>query len=183
MPAQPLLGEIGFIGGVFAPKGSMACEGQLIPISQNQALYSLIGTSYGGNGVTNFALPDLRGASPIGAYQASTRTLPPNRNQYGLGQQGGMEQIHLNSSHLPSHNHTFSVSSGTSNSNIPDNRKLSQTASRYDTYAYTESVNANKTLNNNAVGYSGGGSPLPLLSPYLCVNIVIWSTGDYPQRP
>ena len=98
--ADPFIGQIVMFAGNFAPRGWALCDGQLLPIAQNQALFSILGATYGGDGGTSFALPDLRGRVPLHAGQG------PGLNDYNLGQQGGVEQVTLNTSNLPAHSYT-----------------------------------------------------------------------------
>src|ERR1700726_881868 len=110
--AQPYVGEIRIFAGNFAPSGWMFCEGQLLPISEYETLFNLIGTTYGGDGQTTFALPDLRGRVPISMGQA------PNTSNYTIGQNGGTESITLSNAQMPQHSH-FANKTGVGSNNVP----------------------------------------------------------------
>jgi microcystin-dependent protein len=151
--------------GNFAPVGTEFCNGQLMPISSNQALFSLIGTTYGGNGSTTFALPDMRGRVPMHSGQG------PGLANHLLGEKGGEEKVSLSINQIPPHVHT-TVGSGAA-STYGSGKVLSDSAS-----IYTDAP-ATKTLGAPA----GGGQQNSNLPPYLCVNFVICTEGIYPMRP
>jgi microcystin-dependent protein len=151
--------------GNFAPVGTLFCDGQLMPISSNTALFSLIGTTYGGNGSTTFALPDMRGRVPMHPGQGSGLT---NRL---LGEKGGEEKVSLNASQMPAHVHAV-VGSGAA-STYESGKVLSNSASIYTDVPPTWAL-GNPT---------GGGQQHSNLQPYLCVNFVICTQGIYPSRP
>lgn len=167
--ADPFLGEIMLVAFDFAPRGWAQCNGQLLPINQNAALFSLLGTQYGGNGTTTFALPDLRGRAP--AHVGSSLFLTP-------GSRVGAETVTLFATQLPSHAHTLPVSSQpataatlTAGSFLADNNSgLAQ-------YATTP----NATL-NTSTAIAGGSQPHPNMQPYLVLNYVIALGGIYPSR-
>jgi microcystin-dependent protein len=176
-PATAQVGETPFIGEIllvpynFAPKGWAFCNGQLLPISQNTALFSLLGTTYGGNGITTFALPDLQGRSPIGAGQG------PFLGDYFLGQSGGVEQVTLTVSQIPAHTHQVQASGNLGNAVNPN-----LWAAQSSLLFYSDSAGTPMAL--GAVGPAGGAQPHNNLSPYLTLNYIIATTyGIYPPRP
>jgi microcystin-dependent protein len=152
------------------------CQGQILPISQNTALFALIGTYYGGNGTTNFALPDLRGRVPL-AYGTS------NTGQtYDLGQVGGEEQVTLLSSQMPVHTHTFSGTSATGPRGAPaDGCTLGASSKPANFYAADSS--AQTAINPGTVSpYAGGNLPHSNLQPYVAINWCIALSGIFPSR-
>jgi len=150
----------------FPPKGWAFCNGQLLPISQNQALFSLLGTTYGGNGVTTFALPDLQGRTPL-----------HTGNGVALGQRSGEESHTLIVSEIPAHTHVPVGSSNTADQASPVGNYWA-TPGTYTAYANP----ANEAMAPQAVGAAGGSQPHPNLSPYLTLNIVIALQGIFPSR-
>jgi microcystin-dependent protein len=170
---DPFLGEIRMFAGNFAPVGWAFCNGQVLPISQNTALFSLLGTTYGGNGTTTFALPNLQGRVAI--HQGQGTGLSP----YALGQTGGAENVALTTAQMPSHSHTTSTSSGAPaaqarpSSNIPG---FSQSANIYSNGA------GDSSFNNSFIQPSGGGQPHENVQPYCAVSFIISLQGIYPPR-
>src|SRR3954447_11939499 len=169
---DPFLGEIRLFPYTFAPQGWALCNGQIMSISQNTALFSLIGTIYGGNGQTTFALPDLRGRVAVSSGQG------PGLSTYDVGQTGGLESVLLAESQMPSHNHEMAVNGATSGSEKPNNRYLGR-ASNGTAYAGTSN---GRTLNPNAVARSGGGQPHENRPPHLTLNYCIALEGIFPAR-
>lgn len=171
--ADPYVGEIMMFAGNFAPFGWAYCDGSLIPISSNTALFSLIGTYYGGNGVSNFALPDFRGRVPVG-YGSG-----PGLSSYEFGQSGGEEKHTLQTDEMPSHNHAAyaDVSNGTSPS--PSNNLPAVNNEGIEHYGSTQ----NGAMNANAIGATGGSQPHNNIQPYLSVSFCIATSGTYPSRP
>jgi microcystin-dependent protein len=178
----PFLGGIFLVGFNFAPQGYSMCNGQLLSISQNTALFSLLGTFYGGNGQNTFALPDLQGRVPI--HQGSGAGL----SSYVMGQLGGAENITLTSGQMPQHNHLLNVNSNGSNTLSPDGAYFSggvftgsgPNASPLKFYTTTAPNGAK--LNSGTVATTGGGQPHPNIQPYLVVNFVIAMQGVFPSR-
>ncbi len=164
--AQPYVGEIRMFAGNFAPVGWMFCEGQLLPISENETLFQLIGTTYGGDGESTFALPDLRGRIPI--HQG---------NGFILAETGGAEEITLTVNQIPAHSHPLLGSGGTASDFNPPNNLLA-TLTSIDGY-----VNAvpNVTLSPQAIGPVGGSQPHTNFQPYLCVDFIISLFGIFPS--
>ncbi len=175
--SEPFIGQIMMFAGNFAPKGWMFCEGQLLSIAQNSALFSILGTTYGGNGQTTFALPDLRGRVPIQPGQG------PGLSPYTLGQMGGVENVTLLSTQIPAHNHVLGAHGGPGDSASPEGAvpamtvdpNTQQTLSSFSTTVTT-------TMAPASVGLTGGSQPHTNIEPYLCINFIIATEGIYPSR-
>lgn len=169
--SEPFVGEIRMFAGNFAPRGWAFCDGQLLAVSQNDALFSLLGTIYGGDGRTTFGLPDLRGRLPI--HAGSGPGLSPRR----LGGKGGAEKVTLTVNQLPSHRHNLKAST-----NIPSDRNANggvtgQTLS--DTYINDSPLT---NMNSSAVSKVGGSRSHTNLMPFLCIHFIIALVGIYPSR-
>ncbi len=171
--ADPFLGEIRIFGFNFPPKGWAFCEGQLLPISQYQALFSLLGTFYGGNGVNTFALPNLQSRVPIGIGQG------PGLSPYVIGDTGGVEAVTLTTGELPSHNHLASGNSGKGDSLVPTNCVWSADAGGSAPYS---SATPDGYLSPNAIGLTGGNQPHENRPPFLALNFSIAMAGIFPSR-
>ena len=181
---EPFIGMIVMFGGNFAPRGWALCDGSLLSISQNSALFSILGTTYGGDGRTTFALPDLRGR--LAMHAGSGPGLTPR----SLGQKGGVENVTLTTNNLPSHTHTASAVS-TANS---FNAAGASTAAQGNFWAdsaegdaiYNAATNANMNAGavttNVTVDPTGAGAGIGIVSPFQCVNFIIALTGTYPSR-
>jgi microcystin-dependent protein len=167
--SEPFIGELRLFPYNFAPRGWAFCNGQLIAISQNTALFSLLGTTYGGNGQTTFALPDLRGRVPVSAGQG------PGLSSYSLGQTGGTETVTLLQTQMPAHNHQVAVSNGGATASRPAGNYLAAGGS------YTTPSDGN-TLAPTAVTPSGGNQPHENTQPYLTLNWCIALEGIFPSR-
>ncbi|MGZ4280852.1 MAG: phage tail protein [Gaiellaceae bacterium] len=165
--AEPFLGMIIIFGGNFAPKGWAFCNGQLLPINQNTALFSLLGTTYGGNGTTTFALPDLRGRVPLHFGQG------PGLSNYVEGQVGGVENVTLLTSQMPAHTHVQPATAGDETTNRPNEA----IPARGGVYASTPDGS-----NLAATSSAGGGQPHVNLQPYLALNYIIALQGIFPSR-
>jgi microcystin-dependent protein len=165
---EPFIAEIRIVAFNFAPKGWAFCNGQVLPINQNQALFSLLGTTYGGNGTTTFALPDLQGRVPLHT---------DIRGTFPLGQRAGQESHTLISSEMPAHTHTAVASSNTADQTSPANNYWAVSQS-YTVYAGSP----NEQMASQAVGPAGGSQPYSNLSPYLVLNFCIALVGIYPSR-
>ncbi|MCB0657138.1 MAG: phage tail protein [Saprospiraceae bacterium] len=165
--AQPYVGEIRMFAGNFAPAGWMFCEGQLLPISENETLFNLIGTTYGGDGQSTFGLPDLRGRIPL--HQG---------NGYILAETGGAETVTLTVNQIPSHNHTWGVTTANASSRNPQNSRY---ASLLNADLYDDSgINLNP-MQNNLVAATGGSQPHENRMPFLCINFIISLFGIFPS--
>lgn len=167
------IGEIRMFAGTFAPVGWAFCDGQLLPISQHDALFNLIGITYGGDGQTTFALPDLRGRIPVG--QGSLF----GQHDFLVGETGGAEEVTLTTSQIPSHHHPWTVvgdRSGTSA--VPAGARPAQSTS-VTPYLQESPINA---LAADAATPTGGSQPHSNLQPYLCVHFIISLDGEYPSQ-
>jgi microcystin-dependent protein len=164
--AQPYVGEIRMFAGNFAPAGWMFCEGQLLPISENETLFQLIGTTYGGDGQSTFALPDLRGRIPI--HQG---------NGFILAENGGVEEVTLTVQQIPAHAHPLLVNSGQGSANSTQNNVLAASPT-LDLYREAQPTVA---LFSGAVGPTGGSQPHTNFQPYLCVDFIISLFGIFPS--
>jgi microcystin-dependent protein len=169
---DPLLGQISMFAGNFAPRGWALCDGRLLLISQYTQLYSVLGTTYGGDGRTTFALPDLRGRAPIHEGQG------PGLSDKRLGQRGGAEQVILQVSNLPSHTHSLNASTATGTSNVPTGNVHADTSVFDKEYATT----ANTAMSGTAIGNTGGNIPVSIVQPYLTITYIIALQGTFPSR-
>lgn len=167
--ATPFIAEIRMFGFNFPPRGWATCDGQLLAIAQNQALFSLLGTTFGGNGVTTFALPNLKGRLPYHWGQGI------GLSSYTLGQSGGEENHTLTLSEIPTHNHQIPASNADSNVGAATNDFFAQNKGSY-------SSTANTTMAANAIASAGGNQPHNNMAPYLVVNFSIALTGVFPSR-
>jgi microcystin-dependent protein len=165
--AQPYVGEIRMFAGNFAPAGWMFCEGQLLPISEFETLFNLIGTTYGGDGQSTFALPDLRGRLPI--HQG---------NGFILAETGGVETVTLTVNQIPAHNHAMLASSNNASVAIPTGAVLAQTP----TYTPYISGAAPNTAMATSIGPDGGSQPHGNFQPYLCIDFIISLFGIFPSQ-
>ena len=165
--SQPFIGQIMMFGFNFAPRGWAQCNGQLLAIQQNAALFSILGTTYGGNGTTNFQLPNLQGRTPLHFGQG------PGLSQRTLGQVGGAEAHALITAELPSHSHTVAASTATPTASSPAGNFWAQ--GRY-------SATGNAPMNAADVSNVGGGQGHENRSPYLTVNFCIALSGIFPSR-
>lgn len=184
MSTEPFIGEIKIFGFYFAPKGYATCQGQILSIAQNTALFSLLGTTYGGNGQTTFALPDLQGRMPIGQGQGPG--LPP----YQMGQVAGTNSVTILTSNMPAHVHTLNtvkaniaVNTAVADSNTPESAYL---AANNTTALYSEGPEAGKFLAAASItgtsDITGSGLPIDITNPYLTINYSIALQGIFPSR-
>ena len=165
--STPYISEIKIFSFNYAPKGWAQCNGQLLPINQNQALFSLLGTTYGGNGQTTFALPDLRGRTPIHMG-----------NSFSEGQVGGQEFHILTSTEMPAHNHQVVVSTNNADMESPAGNLLAKGGSDA---LFTASQNGTQ-MSANFIANAGGSQPHSNMQPYLTLNICIALQGIFPSR-
>lgn len=172
--SEPFIGQITLFAGNFAPRGWMFCQGQILAIAQNTALFSILGTTYGGNGTTTFALPDLRGRAPI--QQGQGPGLPP----YQLGQMGGEPAVTLIITQMPAHNHALMVDPNSGDQTTPQGHVLGAEAS--GATAFYSASNPSAMMNPAAIGLTGGNQPHDNMSPYLAINYIIAVEGIYPSR-
>lgn len=165
--AQPYVGELRIFAGNFAPVGWMLCEGQLLPISENETLFALIGTTYGGDGQSTFALPDLRGRLPI--HQGNGRV---------IAETGGAEEVTLTIQQIPSHSHPMIGASGNGSQANPQNNVL---ASSTLVKLYSGEA-ADTAMAATSITAIGGNLPHTNFQPYLCVNYIISLFGIFPSQ-
>lgn len=169
--SDPFLGEIVMFAGNFAPRSWSLCNGQLLPISQNQALFSILGTTYGGDGETTFGLPELRGRVPMHPGNG------PGLANRQLGQKGGQQTTTLTTAHLPAHNHLMRGNSGQPDESNPQGGfPANSGATGEDLYASGTNVNMGATTN------TGSGVPFSNEMPFQCVNFIIAIQGIFPSR-
>jgi microcystin-dependent protein len=172
---EPFIGQIMQVGFSFAPQGWANCDGQLISISQNSALFSLLGTTYGGNGTVTFALPDLRGRSMVHTGQG------PGLPAVQIGEAGGVAQLTLTAANLPPHNHTLAANGGPANSDTPVNAYPA--VAQGGTEEWSTTPGNNQFMSAGMVGSTGGGVPVSTRSPYLGILHIIALQGVFPSRP
>ncbi|WP_443937127.1 phage tail protein [Pedobacter sp. MW01-1-1] len=194
---EPFLGMISLFGFTFNPRGWATCSGQLLAISQNTALFSLLGTTYGGNGQNTFALPDLRGRAAIGVGQG------PGLSTYTWGQVGGVENTTLTINHMPAHNHAAVIQSSTaptfsdasvgnastaSGNRLANSPKIGSGPNAQTLNTYTTATAAPVSLNQTGggstgtIGITGGSQPFSIMQPYLALNYCIAMEGIFPSR-
>lgn len=166
---NPTLGEIRMFAGNFAPAGWAFCDGSLLSIAQNEPLFTLIGTTYGGDGQQTFGIPDLRGRMPVGSSSTTV-----------VGQLSGSENVTLTQNQLPNHNHSVNAvkATGTQNSatgNLPADTKL------WDK-GYSNAATSNTAMSGSMIGTTGYSQPVNLLKPYLAINFIIALEGVYPTQ-
>ncbi|HEX8634973.1 MAG TPA: tail fiber protein [Pyrinomonadaceae bacterium] len=164
--AQPYVGEIRMFAGNFAPAGWLFCEGQLLPISENETLFQLIGTTYGGDGESTFALPDLRGRLPI--HQG---------NGFILAETGGAEEITLTVNQIPAHTHPLLCSSGSASAQDPTNALPAVSTAQ----AYFNNVLNPTNMSAQSIAPVGGSQPHTNMQPYLCIDFIISLFGLFPS--
>jgi microcystin-dependent protein len=177
--SEPFLGEIRVFAFNFNPRNWAFCNGALIPISQNTALFSILGTSFGGNGTTNFGLPDLRGRAAIGAGNG------PGLTPQSVGQTGGNSTVTLTTTQIPAHNHVLNAATLTPPN--PAQNVASPTSSAVlglsaPNNIYIDPVAPNTTLTSASISPTGGGQPHENMQPYLAVNFCIATQGIFPSR-
>jgi len=170
--SQPFIGEIRMFGGNFAPAGWAFCDGQLIPISENDALFTLIGTTYGGDGQETFALPNLQSRLPIHAGKG------PSGITYQLAEMAGTEQETLTVQQIPSHTHAFLGSTTAATLTSPKDSVVATSAQ----VAYLTIATASVAMNANAITPAGGSQPHENCQPFLCINFIISLFGIFPRQ-
>jgi microcystin-dependent protein len=174
--SNPFLAEIRIFTGNFAPKGWAQCDGQLMPISQNTALFSLLGTTYGGDGKSTFALPNMQGNAPMQPGQG------PGLSLRDLGEVGGEDNVTLLQTEMPSHSHGVQGSTGGNASNNPVGNAWAGGQKGFGNVYAPTGGNANVQMNPFAVSIAGGGLPHNNLMPFLCLNFIIALQGVFPAR-
>jgi microcystin-dependent protein len=184
MSTEPFIGEIKIFGFNFPPRGYMACSGQLLSISQNTALFSLLGTTYGGNGVQTFGLPNLQGRMPIGQGQGAG--LP----SYVMGQVSGSTSVSILTSNMPAHVHTLGAavvklqaSTGNADETSPaGNVPANTTAASYSGNGATPNTFTGGATVSGTTDIAGSGLPIAIMNPYLVINYSIATQGIFPSR-
>lgn len=172
--SSPFVAEIRMFAGNFAPKGWASCDGQLLPLSQNTALFSLLGTYYGGDGKTNFALPNLQGSAAVQQGQG------PGLSLYDLGQTGGSQTVTLLNSEMPMHNHSLGGQDVAGDQFIPTaTLEFADTPELKNIYKVAPGTG---NMNPQTISIIGGSLPHNNMQPYLCVFFMIALQGIYPPR-
>jgi len=171
---EPFLGMIALFGFDFPPRGWAACWGQIIPLQQNTALFALLGTNYGGNGVSTFGLPDLRGRAAIGSEQA------PGLTAYAIGEKTGVETTTLFQTQLPAHTHTISGTTDAGDTSSPEGAYPANTGVMDK--EYRAATNNKVVMNSAIVSFTGSGTPISVMQPYLAMNFCIALQGVFPVR-
>jgi len=170
--AQPFVGEIRMFAGNFEPAGWMFCEGQTLPISENEVLFQLIGTTYGGDGQNTFNLPNLASRVPI--HQGTG----PQGTTFQLAEAAGVESVTLTTQQIPTHNHVLLGSSFPANAGNPTNNVFGTSAQ----VAYMIEADPEVSFNTNAVTPVGGSQPHENCQPFLCINFIISLFGVFPSQ-
>ena len=171
--ADPFVAEIRIFGFNFAPQGWARCDGQILPISQNTALFSLLGTTYGGNGTSNFALPDLQGRAPMHPGQG------PGLSLHDLGESGGTETVTLLASEIPAHTHAVNASAGPASLQSPGPDRV---LGRANNVVYRDTADNPVPLHAQSLAPAGGDQPHNNLQPYLTLYFNIALQGVFPPR-
>lgn len=177
MATSPFIGEIFIVGFNFAPRGFSLCNGQLISIAQNTALFSILGTTYGGNGQTTFGLPDLRGRASLGMGTG------PGLSNYQLGQNGGTENVTLTIQQMATHSHGVNSNNGDGALNTPVNNYFAGPGADRDLVLYNAATTgATPAMNAQATALTGSSTPHNNMQPYQVVNFCIAMQGIFPSR-
>lgn len=171
--SNPYIGEIRMFGGSFAPAGWAFCSGQLMPISENDALFTLIGTTFGGDGQETFGLPDLQGRIPVHAGTAATGTT------YQLGEKSGSETVTLTTNQIPIHNHVPLCNTNAGTSPNPTNAIWSAPGTGDQLYSAPQSA---LTMKAGSIGNTGGSQPHENMSPFLVVSFILSLFGIFPHQ-
>lgn len=171
--SDPFVGEIRMFGGNFPPAGWMFCDGNLLPISENETLFQLIGTTYGGDGQETFALPNLQSRVPMHAGTG------PDGATYVLGEQAGVESVTLTVNQIPTHTHPLLGSNTPAGTQIPGGNVAAQGAGGAQIYT---SANSPIQISPQSVAPAGGSQPHENLQPYLCINFIISLFGIFPRQ-
>jgi|ERR1044072_5805785 microcystin-dependent protein len=174
--SEPFLGMIIIVPYNFAPRGWAFCNGQILPIAQNTALFSLLGTTFGGNGQTTFALPDLRGRVPNSSGQG------PGLSSYDLGQVGGVESETMTINQMPAHNHMAACLQGDATSPRPANGFLATLNVPSDANSLLYATTSDSLMAPTMITNTGGSQPFSTLQPYLTLNFCIALEGIFPSR-
>jgi len=171
---EPYIGAIVMFGGNFAPSGWALCNGQLLAIAQNAALFSILGTTFGGDGIKTFGLPNLQGRVPIHPGTGA------GLSTYVLGEIGGAQQVTLNTTNLPPHNHPVNASSAAAGRSTSPANQVPAVPASAEVYGAPSSPPA--IMNQSMIGSTGSGIPVSIVQPYQCVNFIIALVGLFPSR-
>jgi microcystin-dependent protein len=171
---EPFLGEIRFVGFNFAPAGWAQCDGQLLPLNENIALFSLLGTNFGGDGISTFGLPDMQGRVPVGTGQGAGLT---NRN---LGEKSGQESVALTIAQMPKHQHYLRAASTSADSKAPAGNALATSPSAG---IYSTQDPSTTKLNTASIAATGSSAPHENMQPFLGMTCIIATSGIFPARP
>lgn len=171
--SDPYVGEIRMFAGSYAPQGWELCQGQLLSIEENEVLFYVLGTTYGGDGQTNFALPDLRGRVPVHAGAA------PGLTQRVPGESGGVERVTLTQQQMPAHTHALSASGNAADATRDASNGVPAVVAGTNIYGPVTTPGAMKA---NVISAAGGGLPHDNMAPYLCVNFIISLYGVFPPQ-
>jgi microcystin-dependent protein len=171
--SNPFIGEIRMFGGTFAPAGWAMCQGQLMAISQNDALFTLIGTTYGGDGQETFGIPDLQGRAPVHMGQG-----PGISQNYQIGEKAGVESVTLTTNQIPIHNHAVVTSTALANSADPTNQIYAQST---QILVYTQDV-ATKFFAPTSMQPAGGSQPHDNMQPFLAITFILSLFGVFPSQ-
>ena len=178
--SEPFLGQISIYGFNFAPRGWAFCNGQILPIAQNTALFSLLGTTYGGNGQTTFALPNLQSRMPLQFGQG------PGLSSYALGQAAGTESVTITINEMPSHAHAYTIpafAGAEGNASTPAaNALLGDVQTPAATKIYRTGVQPDTQMTGGNTSILGGNQPTEIMNPYLALNFCIALEGIFPSR-
>lgn len=175
---EPIVGQIILFGGNFAPRGWAFCDGQTLDIAENQALFAILGTTYGGDGRTTFCLPDMRGRVPMHAGDG------PNLTPRDIGQKLGAETVALTATQLPEHRHEILVSDVAADTDEPSNASLgaAKTYVNASEGTHRQKSEPKTALNSKTIGLTGGSAPHENMQPTLCMNYIIAVQGAFPAR-
>ena len=173
--SSPYVGEIRMFAGNFAPVGWMLCQGQLMPISENDTLFNLIGTTYGGDGQSTFALPDLQGRVPV--HQGTFAG-----NSFTIGEKTGVESVTLTTQQMPTHNHALQATSANPVLSPANAIPAVVGGNQVGATVYGPSSGAGSTLHQNTIQSSGGSQPHDNVQPFLCINFIISMFGVFPSQ-
>ncbi len=176
--SESFLGEIRMFAGTFAPKGWAFCKGQLLPVSQNDSLYSLLGTRYGGDGRTNFALPNLSYRIPVGTGTG------PGLSPYNLGRSEGLDFVAISENDMPAHTHGLWAVSAEATSDDPAGKMLAKSSedNSFSPYKTKATNDENAEMGQMAIETKGLSQAHYNMQPYLCINFIISLLGTYPSR-
>lgn len=172
--SEPFIGEIRIFAGYYAPKDWAFCDGQTLPVSGNEALYSLFGNRYGGTAPTNFGLPDLRGRIPVHMGQG------PGLSTYTLGQKAGAEKVTLTAASMPQHNHPMQASTDGPVSVSPGDHILGNVG--INLYGQGTDPSSKVAIYPKSVADAGENTPHTNMMPYLCINFIVALNGIFPPR-